>query len=286
MRLAKILLPVDFSDSETGAAHYAKTLACHFHSDVTLVHVFDMQDMMIGGEMSIPPGWFEDMRTESQRRLDACHIDDFRDIPVRRLLLEGDVSQTIAEFARTEHIDLIVMPTHGYGRFRRFLLGSLTAKLLHDADCPVLTGVHMQEVLPLVPVFFRNVVCAVDFDSAGEKALRWAAAFAAEFHSRLTVVHALPPIEAGQAHYFDQALPMMLRKLAQERMEELQKRVGTTADVILEHGRVADVVREVGTSRNADLVVVGRHEHSGLLGRLRTNTYAIVRESTSAVVSV
>ena len=38
------------------------------------------------------------------------------------------------------------MPTHGYGPFRRFILGSNTAKVLHDADCPVWTGVHVEEI--------------------------------------------------------------------------------------------------------------------------------------------
>ena len=39
---------------------------------------------------------------------------------------------------------VILMPTHGYGPFRRFILGSNTAKVLHDADCPVWTGVHLE----------------------------------------------------------------------------------------------------------------------------------------------
>ncbi len=41
------------------------------------------------------------------------------------------------------------MPTHGYGPFRRFILGSVTAKVLHDADCPVWTGVHLEEAPPI-----------------------------------------------------------------------------------------------------------------------------------------
>jgi nucleotide-binding universal stress UspA family protein len=286
VRIAKILLPVDFSERGAGAAHYAKTLACRFHSELTLAHVLDTKNLMFSGEGGMPPEWFEDMRKEAQRLLDQTYADEFRDMPVRRTLLEGDVARSIADFAHAEHMDLIVMPTHGYGRFRRFILGSVTAKILHDIDCPVLTGVHMEEAPPTEPVFFRNLVCAVDFDPAGEKALGWAAAFADEFHSRLTMVHALPEIEVGQAHYFDQGLPMMLRQEAQERMDELQKRVGTAADVILDPGPVADVVRDAGTSRKADLVVIGRHENPGLLGRLRGNSYAIVRESPCPVLSV
>ena len=39
----------------------------------------------------------------------------------------------------------MIMPTHGYGVFRRFLLGSVTSKVLHDLGCPVLTGAHLTE---------------------------------------------------------------------------------------------------------------------------------------------
>ena len=115
--------------------------------------------------------------------------------------------------------------------------------------------------------------------------MRWAAAFATEIPSRLTVVHALPPLEVG-GHYFDQALPVSLRRLAQERMDELQKRVGTAAEIILEPGAVVNIVRDAATSQKADLVVIGRHENAGVLGRLRANAYGIVRESPCPVVSV
>src|SRR5688572_15172921 len=178
MQLSKILLPVDYSERSPEAAHYAKVLACRFRSELILAHVFELQDLITG---SGETGWFEERRQESRRDLEEFQADEFRNMPVRRMLLEGDVAHAIVDLAHSEKVDLIVMPTHGYGRFRRFLLGSVTAKVLHDADCPVLTGVHVEQAAPLEPVFFRTILCAVDFDSAGERALRWAAGFAAEF---------------------------------------------------------------------------------------------------------
>jgi nucleotide-binding universal stress UspA family protein len=196
------------------------------------------------------------------------------------------VAHAIVDLAHSEKVDLIVMPTHGYGRFRRFILGSVTAKVLHDADCPVLTGVHVEQAAPLEPVFFRSILCAVDFDSSGERALRWAAEFAAEFHARLTLVHALPSAQVNEMSYYDQGLLMMLRQVAQQKSDEIQKLTGTTAEVVLETGSIAEVVRNAALAQNADLVVIGRHENSGLLGRLRANAYAIVRESPCPVISV
>jgi len=287
VRLSKILLPVDFSARSIAAAHHAKTLACRFHSELILAHIFEFQDLVTsGGETGVPPQLFEERRIASRGMLKEFCADEFRNMPVRRMLLEGDVARSIVDLAHAEHMDLIVIPTHGYGRFRRFILGSVTAKILHDADCPVLTGVHLEEAPPLDPIFFRKIVCAIDFDSAGEKALRWAAEFAAEFNAHLILVHALPSVDVGQAHYFDQALPMMLRQVAYERLDEFQRRAGTAAEVVLEPGPVAEVVRQASLYQNADLVVIGRHESPGLLGRLRSNAYAVVRESPCPVVSV
>jgi len=287
MRLSKLLLPVDLSERSIGAAHYAKALASHFGSEVIIAHAFELRSAyFVSPEMGPDPDWYEARREEAQHALDDFQVDEFRGLPVRRMLLQGDVAGAIVDLAHAEQVDVIVMPTHGYGPFRRFLVGSITAKVLHDADCPVLTGVHIAKAPPLEAIVFRRVVCAVDFDASGERALRWAAQFAAEFQAGLTVVHALPDPGAGEAHFLDQTLPMALAQSARELMEELLKRVGVSAESVIEPGAVADVVRSAGIAVAADLVVIGRHESAGLLGRLRANAYAIVRESPCPVVSV
>ena len=65
--------------------------------------------------------------------------------------ISGSFSSIQPKWAKANQIDLIMMPTHGYGRFRALLLGSVTAKVLHDADCPVWTAVHREEVMAHPP---------------------------------------------------------------------------------------------------------------------------------------
>jgi nucleotide-binding universal stress UspA family protein len=287
MQLSKILLPIDFSERSVEAAHYAKALACQFHSELTIAHVFELGDAIgisqVGNTYS---DWCDQRREETRRALQAFPSEEFQNMPLRRLLLEGDVAHAIVDLAHSEEMDIIVMPTHGYGRFRRFVVGSVTAKALHDADCPVLTGVHLPEMPSLGPTLFRNIVCAIEFDRAGERAFRWAADFAAEFHASLTLVHAIPAIDSGEMNYYDQGIPMMLRRLAEDRAAEFQSRCKTDAAVILEGGSVANVVCKTTSDIDGDLIVVARHENPGWMGRLRANTYAIVRDSPCPVVSV
>ena len=80
---------------------------------------------------------------EEQQGLARDKLNSFlkSEFPVEecpRVLLSGDALDGSSHLVRTSGFDLIIMPTHA-GFFRRTLLGSRTAKVLNDADCPVLT---------------------------------------------------------------------------------------------------------------------------------------------------
>ena len=81
----------------------------------------------------------------AQRDLDQALRPELDGIAVTRLLLRGDPAQEIVKTARDRNAGLIVMSTHGHGPFYRFLLGSVTAKVLHESHCPVWTGAHLEE---------------------------------------------------------------------------------------------------------------------------------------------
>ena len=55
-----------------------------------------------------------------------------------------------------------VMPTRGLGSFRQALLGSVTAKVLYDSRCPVLTGPHLENAIHV-----RSLAPGCFGDSAG-----------------------------------------------------------------------------------------------------------------------
>jgi hypothetical protein len=84
-------------------------------------------------------------------------------------------------------------------RFAALFWGRLLAKVLHDADCAVLTGTHIEEEAAAPEALaFRNILCAVDLGLQSCAAVKWAGELAAKFESRLHVVHALPPIGRGR----------------------------------------------------------------------------------------
>jgi hypothetical protein len=68
----------------------------------------------------------------------------------------------------------MVIPTHGYGILRRYLIGAVAAKVLDDVACPVLTGVHVETQVLRPSVNLANIVCAVDLGSQSQNTLVWA----------------------------------------------------------------------------------------------------------------
>jgi len=82
----------------------------------------------------------------AQQDLDQALQPELDGIAVTRLLLRGDPAREIVETARGKNVDLIVKSTLGEGPFFRFLLGSVTAKVLHESHCPVWTGAHLEDV--------------------------------------------------------------------------------------------------------------------------------------------
>jgi nucleotide-binding universal stress UspA family protein len=277
MKLTKILLPVDFSEQGDGAAQQAAALARHFHAGLILLHVNPIlvPALAAPGEFTGPidTGWITALEAQGRKDLETYHQADLAGIDVRKIVVTGDPAASIVELAHREKPDLIVMPTHGYGPFRRFLLGSVAAKVLHDVDVPVWTGAHLQKGSQPMWKRIGRVICAIDLKMA-EAVLPWARDFASEFKAELIIVHAIheqPQVNAASAHEYIQCL---------------QRKLSAAGEVLIEEGNPAQVVQAAANRRNADVVVIGRSPREGVSGRLRTNAYSIVRDAPCPVVSV
>lgn len=284
---SKILVPVAFSARCQGAAQYAEALACHFRAELTLLHVVaPIPTYWCPDAVVVSPEASAEAVEQSKVELDQFLGDGLKGISVARVVVDGDPAQEIVNFAHEGNFDLIVMPTHGYGPFRKFLLGSVTAKVLHDACCPVWTGPHMEQAPEYLKISFRRILCALDLGSHSKAVLDWAAAFAREYGANLDIVHAIPAstVSVG-GFYFDPEWRQQVVDEAQDRIAFLREGLGIPGDVLVETGDVAPSVRAVAEQEHADLVVIGRG-HSGVLGRLRANGYAIVRESPCPVAAI
>jgi nucleotide-binding universal stress UspA family protein len=276
--LAKILLPVDFSERAIGAARYARYLADRCQSEIVLVHVLPPLHTDFGPEAAgaMLVDIYRSRAEQATQELDQFAAADLAGLRVRRLLLHGDPATEIIRFAHSEAVDLIAMPTHGYGPFRRFILGSNTAKVLHDANCPVWTGVHLDEAPSANILKITTILCAVDLGSQSGKTMAWAAWLQRQFQARLILLHAVAL----------QADSPGIQEFARDELLHLQRAAGVEADLVMEPGEPAKIICSAAARLAANAVVIGRGSAAGDFGRLRTNSYAIIRQSPCPVVSV
>ncbi len=287
--LAKIVLPVDFSERSSGAARYVEALAARFGSEIVLLHVlppphYEFSALEVGGAMLNE--LFTARAMQIQSELDAFQAEELSHIRTRRLVLEGDPAKKIVEFAQSEKAGVIVMPTHGYGPFRRFILGSVTAKVLHDADCPVWTGVHLEQAPDVSAIQFNRILVGLDLGAQSPRTLRWAWAMASQYGARLTIAHAAVCGAARGASAAESDWPRQMTERARDEVDALKRTLGVEAEVVVETGDPPDVICELARRLPAELLVIGRGSAAGVFGRLRTNAYAIIRQSSCPVVSV
>jgi len=186
LNIKKILLPVDFPNTSLPVVHQAATLAHHFHSEIVMLHVVTARSHAAGVPEDGPAlaGWdmLAEMVRGAQKNLDQSLGLELEGLPIRCALVKGDPAQAILQTAQLENADLIMMPSHGY-TFDQFLLGSVTAKVLHRTECPVWTGAHVESSVHEFAI--RNVLCAVDLGPRSRKTVSWAAQMASEFGARL-----------------------------------------------------------------------------------------------------
>src|SRR5580658_6404462 len=197
LNIKKILLPVDFPHAFVPVIHQAATLARHFHAEIVMLHVVTALSQAAG----VPPDGsararfdlfaellrnMEDNTQQSLRR-------DLEGLTLKCILIEGEPAHVIVDTAQRENADLIMMPSHGQ-TFDKFLLGAVTAKVLHRTDCPIWTGAHTLPS-PLQNYAIRSVLCAVDFGLRSQQTVSWAKQIAAEFGARLTLAHVTGGVE-------------------------------------------------------------------------------------------
>ena len=285
--IQNILFPVDFSPSCVAMAAYVKRAAAIFGARVTLIHVFDLYSHD-GFQLYVrPPSEVtEEQRNLARNKLDSFLNSEFPLLECPRILLSGDAATKITQLARTNRFDLIIMPTHA-GLFRRALLGSTTAKVLNDADCPVLTTQHAETISPR-QFEHREWVCAIGLDSDSQRVLRYASHAAESVRANLTLVHVIPESGPDLPAELDleQRLHSAKREAASRRIEALQSAASSHALVSIAIGPIRDMLTEAARRLRADVLVIGRSPQPGVLGRLRDLTYAIARDAPCPVLSV
>jgi nucleotide-binding universal stress UspA family protein len=133
-----ILVPTDGSDAAMKAVDHAVDLAAQY--DATL-HVLAVVDPTSFSTLDVDPSTVV-VAMERQAREAAQRVETVADeagVAVETAVVRGDPARTITTYATDNEADLVVMGTHGRSGLDRYLLGSVTERVVRTADVPVLT---------------------------------------------------------------------------------------------------------------------------------------------------
>jgi nucleotide-binding universal stress UspA family protein len=286
-KLKSILFPIEFSQRDEAAAPFVLSMAQRYHARVVLFHVVQPPPPLYAGMNVVYPETYDFTSVISDIVID---LRKFAEAQLPKVDVEcvaecGDPATTISQYACSKGVDLIAMPTHGYGLFRRALLGSITSKVLHDSTIPVWTSAHAPEPSHRAHPQPRLIVCAVDMKPEGQRTVDVALELASDAGAQVEILH-LP----GE-NVRPEAAARHLEDLVSQTQTAEAVDIGEVAPIATtqpeSHGAsVAHNVRTLALLKRADLVVIGRGAIRNGFGSLYANSYDIIRESPCPVLSV
>ena len=148
----KILLPTDGSENSKRANKHALWIADKSNADILVLYVIEPHFPRL--ETTLPIStlptpdeqFYEEIRMEGKQIIDNFkqELDDLqckgicKNVNLKTLIVEGKPSNEIINITNEENIDLIIMGASGRHGLDRFVLGSVTERVVREAKIPVM----------------------------------------------------------------------------------------------------------------------------------------------------
>jgi nucleotide-binding universal stress UspA family protein/uncharacterized protein (DUF2267 family) len=264
----RILFPTDGSDPAESVAEYALRIAS---AHGATLHVLTVVDTAGGDAGTIRDDRVERLTEAGREIVDAvARRAQNAGVGVVSEVLQGDPHSSIVEYSDRSGIDCIVVPTHGRRGVERFLVGSVTERVISTASVPVIAvNPDRDRALTYPP---QRVLVPTDGSRGADLALQRGIAVANATGADLHLLHV---VETGALGSDEQSAdPESARyqrgrevlAAATETAEEAS--VGTVIGVV-EHGNPTKTILDYVDGNDIDLAVLGTH------GRTEFNRYVL-----------
>lgn len=281
-----ILLPVDGSDGAVEALHHAAEIAHWADATIHVLFVADTtRDSVTVVDTEVVDALVREGGTvveEAEETLRTFGVDYESDV------VQGNPAPTIVEYAERYDHDLIVIPTHGRTGVSRYLLGSVTEKVVRLASVPVLSARMQPDEQLTFP--YENILISTDGSPGANRAAEYGLSLAASLGA---TVHVLSVVD-------DSSLGLDVRSVVSGQERE-QGATDAVEDVVaeaeshgitntvryVEHGAPIGILLDTIDSNDIHAVVMGttgrRRTDRILLGSVAENT---VRAAPVPVITV
>lgn len=282
IRLRSIFVATDFSPASRPAFRTAVRMAAASGARLSIGHVLPSVPRGV-----VPPIYREMdafLRSDAEKRMSAVtRAARAAGARPRALLLRGLPHEAIRRAASRSRADLVVVGTHGRTGLSRVLMGSVAARVLATAPCPVLSV--RSRPGGETP---RTILFATDFSEASRQAWKQALALARTYRARLRIVHVEPELaEAQGARWAYAEAAREARADARRRLQALlreARKAGVRSDYRLLRGPAHEAIVRAARSLPNAWIVVGTHGRTGLSGALIGSVAARVVATASRPV--
>ena len=135
--IKKVLAPVDGSELSKQALNMAIAIAKDSHAKLTVLEVVEEFGPLPGFYGAAPEG-VDRVKWLSEQRFEEVHpLLDEDNVDWDRIVVEGNPADKICEIAENENSDMIVIGCKGRSAIGRFLMGSISDRVVHHAHCSV-----------------------------------------------------------------------------------------------------------------------------------------------------
>lgn len=264
----RILVPLDGSTLAERALEPALDLAAVNGGEVILLTAPVYHQYLLTSEAAygadIPDGSFFDIRQESAAYLEQLsRIYQKPGVTIRTHVADGEAAAVILDIADDDDVDLIVMSTHGRSGVTRWLFGSVTARVLSQAPCPVLVIRHERPV--------QQVLITLDGSPVSELALEPGFACARPYRALVTLLHVTPvPVASDYAAPLrdnDGDMPATAFASIGHYLDDVRRRyqaLHLPIETVVLTGTPAQAVLDFSETHAQDLIVMATHGHTGL----------------------
>lgn len=252
----RILFPTDGSDTAAAAFAYALDVAAEH--DAT-IHVLNVADTGRDSVTQLRGQVLDVLEDEGERIVqEAADRAADRGVEVVPEVLQGDPHQTITDYADRHDVDLVVMATHGRRGVERFLLGSVTERVINATAVPVLAVSPGEgQALAYPP---RNVLVPTDGSEGAGRALAVASDLSAAVGARLHLLHVVDTASLGfdvRSAIDNETLAARAEDVLEAALEQVDEDHRDDVETTVAYGRVYREILNYVEENDVDLVAVG-----------------------------
>ena len=186
-----ILVPVDFSETSEHALEVAAKIAKQQKAEIVVLHMLGLSEAVLTKDETQE---FEEaryyMELAKERFKPFLKKPYLKHLEVKVIVQNYKIFKELNQVAKEQHIDLIVMGSHGTSGLSEFFAGSNTEKVVRTSEVPVLV---VKRPNPNFKV--KNILFACDFKDDSILAFKKVKGFAAEFSAKLHLIYINTPYD-------------------------------------------------------------------------------------------